>query len=385
MVGNNEDAWGLDPWIRFVPGLNGDHGVAYVGHRDGLTQGGMNDAGLVCDGLVVPAKAMEPRAGRTPVSNTFAFMDRILRECTTVREVQQLLARYDWTNLRTAMIVFVDASGQYLVMEGDTVLTGNEATYAVGNFRPSQCTDLSAVPIPRYQQGRAYLTAHGDTSLAACTATMAAMKACRKKLGEGTLYTSIYDLERGLIHLYFYHDFTHLRTFDLRAELARGPHTLWMTSLFPPNSEYERLTHFRTPFNSAVLRWTVLAVGVVMMLLGLFVAAAGIRALFSKGRRKKPLLFWAALLLTCVLAALLVAVLLTQQGIYYFGLSDAATHLPIPGLAWLPAALVLLIVGLFISVRRAQQHQPLPWPLGIGATAVLLLTGLCTYWGLLVP
>ncbi|HEX2616181.1 MAG TPA: hypothetical protein VHL57_01500, partial [Flavobacteriales bacterium] len=306
MVGNNEDAWGLEPWIHFVPGRDGRHGVAYVGHRDGLPQGGMNDAGLVFDGLTVPAKAMHAQTARSPVPGTFPFLERILGECASIADVQHLLGRYDWTSMSQAMIVFVDRAGNYLVMEGDTVIIGNEASYVAGNFRPSQCTDLDSVSIPRFQQGRAYLAAHGDTSLRSCVGMMEAMKACRKKFGEGTLYTSIYDLQQGLVHLCFYHDFAHLRTFDLQAELAKGDHTVMMTALFSPNAEYQRLARYHTPFNTSWMRWGLLACALYAAIMGLYALIGVFRVLRNWKTRRAQLLNTLLLGVASMIAVVLV-------------------------------------------------------------------------------
>lgn len=386
MVGNNEDAWGLDPWIRFVPAREGGHGVAYVGHRDGLPQGGMNDAGLVFDGLVVPFKAMQARPGRTPVGDTFAFVEHLLRTCATVADVRTLLAGYDWTSQQRAIILFVDRAGNYLVMEGGTLLSGSDPTYVAGNFRPSQYADLDRVAIPRFQQGRAYLAAHGDTSLRSCAGMMEAMKACRRKLGEGTLYTSIYDLQRGLVHLYFYHDFTQVRTFDLEHELAQGEHTLRMADLFPPNAEYARLARFRTPFNSGLLRWGITVIALVGLVVGSCAAIALVRTVVAWRRRKGQVLPWMSLALAGGLAVMLAAMLLMDQGVYYFGLKDASLVPALPW-AWVPVVLLGLTLPLVrLLVRR--EHRPFApqrWLLVGGSAAFLGLVGFCAYWGILLP
>ena len=56
VVGNNEDMWSHKTRICFEAGNDSTHGAAYVGHRKGLPQGGMNEAGLVYDGFTVPLK-----------------------------------------------------------------------------------------------------------------------------------------------------------------------------------------------------------------------------------------------------------------------------------------------------------------------------------------
>jgi len=45
-----------------------------------------------------------------------------------------------------------------------------------------------------------------DTSITFYTALSDTMHVCRKKVGDGTLLTSIWNLNDGVTYLYFYHD-----------------------------------------------------------------------------------------------------------------------------------------------------------------------------------
>lgn len=387
LVGNNEDSWSLDPWIRFERGPVGGHGAVYVGHRDGRVQGGMNDAGLMFDGFGVPAKPMRPLPGRLPMGDTDALMKRILRECADVDDVERLLAAYDASRMAQGMIVFVDRAGRYLVLEGDTLLRGDDPTYVFGNFRPSQCADLDAVPIARYQQGRAFLASHRDTTLRSCTAMMDTMRACRAKLGEGTLYTNIFDLEKGTVLLFFYHDFTQGRSFDLRAELAKGDHTLDMAGLFPPNAEFQRLAHYRTPFNSRVLQGLLVGSLVLALLTGAYVTIGLVAALWRRRPAAFPL---RALLLACGLCVLvLVPFLLWQESIYYFGIKDGLHGSPFPWIAYVPWEMVLFGALLLAATYRRWKARAdgglFRWVLTANAMLYVVLLGLFAYWDLLLP
>ncbi len=53
-----------------------------------------------------------------------------------------------------------------------------------------------------------------------------------------TLYSQIYELKTGKIHLYQYHDFQHEVVLNLADELAKGPHTATIASLFPKNNDF---------------------------------------------------------------------------------------------------------------------------------------------------
>jgi hypothetical protein len=54
-----------------------------------------------------------------------------------------------------------------------------------------------------------------------------------------TLYSQVYELNSGIIHLYLYHDFQHEVVLNLADELAKGPHVATIASLFPKNEVME--------------------------------------------------------------------------------------------------------------------------------------------------
>ncbi len=389
MVGNNEDAWSIDPRIWFENGKNGEYGAVYLGQNNSTPQGGMNEAGLMFDGLKSPAKLFAGTPGKPPLR----FDDlarRVLRTCATIHEAAALIRTFDLSQLNGAYMILVDRSGEYLVVETDTLFTGNEATYAVTNFCVSTCTDFDSVPSERYQRGRALLAADEDTSLAFCTSVVNGMHACRKKLGEGTLFSNILDPQRGLVHLYFYHDYSTLRTFSLKDELARGDHSLDMTALFPPNTEFARLVAYRTPFHSKALLGFLLFAAAVALLFGLY---AGIVLLIRaigrlRGRKsERPLLPLFVGGISSLIVLFLVPLLLLNRGVFYFGLGDATDPIS-PLLAYLPLLLCLLAMPLVIFVVRDWRMGPTAGFARAGRTVhaamVLVLVGWLFYWDLVL-
>ncbi|MBK8497535.1 MAG: hypothetical protein IPL52_01650 [Flavobacteriales bacterium] len=353
MVGNNEDAWSIDPRIWFENGKEGEYGAVYLGQNNSTPQGGMNEAGLMFDGLKSPVKSFTRTTGKPQI----LFDDlarRVLRSCANMLEAEALIRTFDFSQLNGAYLIFVDRAGDYLVVEADTLFTGNEATYAVTNFCISTCTDLDSVPSERYQRGRALLAAGADTSLAYCTSVVNGMHACRKKLGEGTLYSNIFDPQRGLVHLYFYHDYSTLRSFNLRDELAKGDHNVDMIALFPPNAEFAKLVAYRTPFHSKMLFGFLLFAGVIELFFGAYAGASLLlRALARlRGRRNErpvlPLLMGAV---NSGIVLFLVPTLLLNQGVFYFGLGDATDRIS-PLLRYLPWLLCLLAIPLMLIAVR---------------------------------
>ncbi|HVU96505.1 MAG TPA: hypothetical protein VHE34_14855 [Puia sp.] len=259
IVGNNEDSWRTGSKIWFEKGEKAKFGAAYVGYQDGFPQGGINEVGLAFDGFAVHPRQLRPMPGKQPVTDPTQFIKNILQHCSTVDEVKAMVIQYDRSLFNNSMLLFVDKSGKYLVMEVDTALTGDDPTYLLTNFCPSK-TRPEEVKFTRYLRGQTFLKSHSaQATVDYGTALMDTMHECRPKGGNGTLYTSIYNLNTQEITLYFFHDFSRNRTFNLHDELSRGNHSVDMTSIFPDNKEYGRFLSYRIPANTPALQKTMAA------------------------------------------------------------------------------------------------------------------------------
>lgn len=388
LIGCNEDAWSINAQVRFEQGHQGQYGAIYFGHFNGsplramTDQMGMNEAGLVFDGFVLPPQA--PRRVHGGKRILFAgLMPTVLRSCADVHEAADLLRTIDLGWLATAMIFLADRNGETLIVESDTMLFGNDTSIAVGNWRMSTCTDPGTIPIPRLQAGRAVLAAGTDTTVAFGTAVLERMKACRSKLGAGTLFSTLFDPVRGQAHLFFYHDFRERVSFDLKTEIAEGDRVVPMASLFGGRPEYDALLAYKTPFHQRWLWWTV-ALLCVLSLIGML-WAAGLFVIWViaciRSRTFVTGLPWLVVGVGSALASFLCGTLLLMEGVYYFGLGDAVDRIH-PVLVASPLALLLCVllalVGTFV---RSRHRRPLrAWVL-INATLIVVLT----YWGLLWP
>jgi hypothetical protein len=60
------------------------------------------------------------------------------------------------------------------------------------------------------------------------------------------VYSQVYDLKKGLIYLYLFHDFQNGVVLSLADELAKGPHMVSVDSLFPKNQNYEQWSSQQT-------------------------------------------------------------------------------------------------------------------------------------------
>ena len=232
MVGNNEDYWNPNTRIWFEQGKNGEYGTAYVGFDDFFPQGGMNQAGLVFDGFSEDYKAISDTVGKKSLE--MDFLKDILKKCANVDDVKKYFSQHNLSGLETSMFLFIDKTGKYFVVEGDSLIIGNKPSYVLSNFYPSQVKDENEIDIPFYQKGRRLLESRRDTSVSFCSSVMDTMHQ-EKVWGAGTMYTTIYDLNEGSIYLYFFHDYTHVVKFSLAQELRKSDNSVVIPDLFPEN------------------------------------------------------------------------------------------------------------------------------------------------------
>lgn len=380
-IGCNEDSWSINANVRFEQGRDGGYGTLYFANYNGhptrsmADQLGMNEAGLVYDILIVDHGPVKRRAG-LPAVETPDAIRHIMRTCATVQEVEAYLRTVN-TGPAVGQLFFCDAQGGYLVLEPDTLLTGNDPWFALGNWRMSTCSDPGTIPIARLQAGRQLLMNGGGTSLEGAEKVLTTMTACRKKLGEGTLYSVLFDPAEKKAHLYFYHNFRERVTFDLKEELAKGDRRVDMASLFGPRPEYDRLKSYLTPFHQRWLFWALFGLAVLALIMGTInlvqLIARGLSML--RGRNSGSLITPMLSGLANTTLITLIGVLLMQEGVFYFGLGF--TH---PALVWLPWVLIVL-VGTLVVLRY---RESLARPSLLGKALLYLpVIGLLGYWGML--
>ena len=236
-MGNNEDYWNPHTRIWFEKGKNGNYGCSYVGFAHLYPDGGINEKGLAFDGFSVPYREIKKNPNKLNYDTT--TLRKVMQTCQNTDEVYTFLSKYDLSPLSSGMLLFVDQSGKYIVVEGDTMIKGNDDKYLLSNFCPSKTKDVNDVKIPMYQSGRKLMAGHVDTTLTFLrTLSDTLHQGWPGNIG-GTLYTTIYDLNERTIHLYFYHDYTKSVTFKLADELNKNEDRVVVNipKLFPNNIE----------------------------------------------------------------------------------------------------------------------------------------------------
>ena len=149
-VGNNVDYWDSNTRIWFEKGKASEYGSMFFGFDNLYPQGGMNEKGLVFGGLNVKPRANQ-KGKHLLEFNGRVIMRKIMKECQNVDEVYKILYKYDLTPISDGVLYFVDKSGDYLIVEVDTMMKGSNDNYLISNFCPSQTPDLNSVKIPFFQ------------------------------------------------------------------------------------------------------------------------------------------------------------------------------------------------------------------------------------------
>ena len=234
--GNNEDFSNPYTYVWFVPPEPGKYGRVYFGYEDGFPQGGVNERGLFFDGSALPYKALRRPSdkpvydGVIPRGNLF---DKIMSESATASEVLAVLDAYSHTGMDTYQLLFGDAGGDSMIVDGDTVLRKQGPFQLVTNFRLSEDPD-PPYPCRRYSMALDRLS---NAEFFSVELFRDILHATHQEPPYPTLYSSIYDLRKGLIYLYYHHDFEDVVVLDVAEELARGFHFYRLSALFPSNAE----------------------------------------------------------------------------------------------------------------------------------------------------
>jgi hypothetical protein len=389
MVGNNEDSWRQDARIWFEPGTSEKYGVVCVGYAGKRhPDGAVNEYGLAFDAFTMPHKPNFPERDPSKKDFTFTHLKTIMQQCKSVDEVFSFLNEMNLHLLNGSilfnggMLLFADKTGKYLVVEAGGMTFGNDDKFVLANFSVADTKDLTTIKTERYRKGVAFLNNKQlNTDLSFCTALSDTMSVNRAKVGDGTLYTTIYDLEDGLIHAFFFHDFSRRITFNIKEELAKGEHAFEMAELFSGNQNFERFLDYKTPQNSRYLFVFIVAAGILFLFSFLFFLISFLRKSKSIFR-----LFKLGMAALSIASAVYAYVLLRNEGVFYFPSPYDDGRVVTTIMAYLPMLMLILIVPLMftvVKILRAKVWRGFAnWLLVMNNLAYLILLFLFAYWGL---
>lgn len=221
----------LNRMSGFVLQKKNKYGRIYFGFDFFLDQkepsGGINDQGLFFE--MVYTSDMELKDDITGETYQGNILEKILEECSSVEEVLDLIKTYN--NLQYY--------ANHYIMFGDK--HGNSATIAPGKIVEYN-SPFQILPLKDESPCDQYLIAYNTLSNNSRNLSVGLFERILANvhvegtMGYGTtVYSTIYDLRNGQIHLYYFHNFLEKVIFDINDELTKGFRTLKIASLFPKN------------------------------------------------------------------------------------------------------------------------------------------------------
>jgi hypothetical protein len=318
IVGCNEDTWRTNPHIWFEKGKDDKYGCCFTGSRrigknKFAAQSGMNEFGLTFSRLAAYHPERKNHDGKQVIEKPDLFLMEILRTCKNIDDVFEKLDQYDRTSFIQDVLVYIEPSGNYLIVEPYKLIRGNDPTFIQANFCPSITTETKRRKQERYRKGQEYVQTGFNTTDSFCEKLSSEMHVCRDKVGDGTLLTSIWDTKTMKVTLFFYHDFSEKIVFDIKDEILKGDHQLEVSALFSENHEFEKLKNYITPFNTDWMRLALASIGLLFLFSALYFGIS----IFSKNKIEgiplRILLFFSFLIFFGYMF-----VLATNIEIYYF-------------------------------------------------------------------
>ncbi len=234
--GNNEDFINPLTYVWYHPAENGRYGYVAFGFDDLTPQGMINDQGLFSDGLALPYKAFLNSGKPAPPDGILKLIEEVFTTSSTVEQVQDLLGRYTLDGLQTSQLFFGDRFGHSVIIDGDNVLPIDGKFQVAANFRQVEYPE-PPYPSDRYNQASRMLA---EASSYSVDLFRNILPAVHQEGETPTQYSQVYDLKNGVIYLYQFHDFEHVVVINIAEELAKGPHSASIASLFPKNDDRER-------------------------------------------------------------------------------------------------------------------------------------------------
>ncbi len=288
VIGCNHDAWVTEPQLKFT---TLGYGAAFTGatrYQGKIApQSGMNEHGLVFTTLSINPPKVQKSFEGLPINDRAQFLESVLQNCKTLKEVEHYYSKYNRSCFLGDLFVYVDATGRVLFVEPFLMHYSNDATHIQSNFCPSETSDLSEISQERFVKGNSFIAKGYAADMDFGKKLIAEMSVSRRRHGDGTLISTVWDNKSMQFDVMFYHDYSVVKRFDLKQELLKGDAIYFLEEIFPANEAFQDLKAYRTPFNTPELRIAWAVWGGLLGLLGLWFLFQSLRADALKSK-----IFW---------------------------------------------------------------------------------------------
>ncbi|MFC1484783.1 hypothetical protein ACFL6Q_07040 [Candidatus Neomarinimicrobiota bacterium] len=282
--GGNDDYILTDGYYWVDPGNGERYGAIWIGQPDNVQQG-VNEVGLAYDANGLPRVDVNPHSERTPVEGGYsAYPIQILHECATVEEVIEWINNHEWHSYMHDQLQFADATGDAVIIsagaDGELVFTRKvpgDGFLVSSNYNVANPANGTSYPCWRYDRASAELGRMVEEGrqlkFQDATDVLAAVH-----VDGGTSWTIeslVADLTRGVVYLYYFHQYDQPVVLNVAEELANPREPGPLSQLFPEDvrqeaqRRYEAIKAQGTRCNRVGMIWTAAVLASLVLLLGL--------------------------------------------------------------------------------------------------------------------
>jgi penicillin V acylase-like amidase (Ntn superfamily) len=246
LVGSNEDWHDNNFNLRFFPPEDGKHGMMFFEIAslmpDGTTAmstfAGMNDQGLWYDGYATPY-LLPVNSSEKPyfTDPDLYYKDDPAEYCSrsfsTIEEVVDFILDYNSEAYSVAQLLIADGNGNSVIFEGDDFIYKDGDFQVVTNFLQSH-PELGGLGNSFERYDIAVSMLENMTELTVDYFTDICNETHQQKTYSWTVYSWICDLKNQIVYLYHLYDYDNVVVIDLKEELEKGEHYIYVGSLFEP-------------------------------------------------------------------------------------------------------------------------------------------------------
>ncbi|MDB4293354.1 hypothetical protein N9954_08100, partial [Maribacter sp.] len=239
LAAGNED-W-HDPFTKmWVKSSTEDsYGSVNLGHSDYQIQTAINEYGLFFDFAYIPQVVGKDMIGKIKFDGS--LFPSILAKCKTVEEALLYLEKHQYESA-TNQVLLADATGNSVIVNQDAILKrGNDDFQIITNFN---ACDISSgnYDCRRFEIINEGLSTSSDISK---DLFKSLLSRTHQEGTHPTQYSYVFDLKRGIINLYSFHNYENEVVINVNKKIANGFEMKHLKELFPVTfeEEYFRLHH----------------------------------------------------------------------------------------------------------------------------------------------
>ncbi len=232
-AGNEDDYLStLYARVWFNPPTNGHYGMVSFGLPDLQAQTIMNEYGLFVDFTAQYSINPSKFNIQHPYYGDLFF--EILSTCKNVKEALAFLKDHQYAYSSQALLADAEGNSVIVNVEANTIKEGD---YQV-NTNFNICDLKKGVSDRRYNIAKEMLSGHANLSVGYFRDIL------NRTHQEGnltTLYSYVFDIKKGLIYVYFFHNFDNAWVIDIKKELKKDYRLENLADHFPTSYAYETL------------------------------------------------------------------------------------------------------------------------------------------------